>query len=93
MDLFFTPSPRNDPFHRLMDLHKKIRPRQKAIIVSGFAETEQDRETLKSGAGRYLKKPLILEELGAALKEELYGALFIGQSQANHRWNGGSDSV
>jgi two-component system, cell cycle sensor histidine kinase and response regulator CckA len=51
---------------------KKIRPRQKAIIVSGFAETAQVRETLKSGAGRYLKKPLILAELGAALKEELY---------------------
>jgi hypothetical protein len=29
------------------------------------------KETLKLGAGRYLKKPLILEELGLALKEEL----------------------
>lgn len=50
---------------------KSIHPRQKAIVVSGFAETEQVRETLKLGAGRYLKKPLILEELGAALKAEL----------------------
>ncbi len=50
---------------------KKIHPQQKAIIVSGFAETEQVRETLKLGAGRYLKKPMILEELGLALKQEL----------------------
>jgi PAS domain S-box-containing protein len=49
---------------------KKIHPHQKAIIVSGYAETEQVKETLKLGAGRYLKKPLILEELGLALKEE-----------------------
>ncbi|MCE5265055.1 MAG: response regulator [Deltaproteobacteria bacterium] len=50
---------------------KKIHPLQKAIVVSGSAKTEQVRETLKLGAGRYLKKPLILEELGAALKAEL----------------------
>jgi CheY-like chemotaxis protein len=50
---------------------KKIHPQQKAIIVSGFAETEQVKDTMKLGAGRYLKKPLTLEELGRALKEEL----------------------
>jgi PAS domain S-box-containing protein len=50
---------------------KKSHPHQKAIIVSGYAETEQVQETLKRGAGRFLKKPLILEELGLALKEEL----------------------
>jgi PAS domain S-box-containing protein len=50
---------------------KKIHPQQKAIVVSGFAQTQQVKETLKMGAGRYLKKPLILEELGLALKEEL----------------------
>ena len=50
---------------------KKIHPQQKAIIFSGFAETEQVKETQKLGAGRYIKKPLILEELGLAVKEEL----------------------
>jgi signal transduction histidine kinase/CheY-like chemotaxis protein len=50
---------------------KRIHPHQKAIIVSGFAETDQVRETLKAGAGCYLKKPFTLEELGAALKKEL----------------------
>jgi DNA-binding NtrC family response regulator len=50
---------------------RKILPGQKAVIVSGFAETDQVRETLKMGAGRFIKKPLILEELGLAVKEEL----------------------
>ncbi|MDP1992324.1 MAG: response regulator, partial [Syntrophales bacterium] len=50
---------------------KKVQPGQKAVIVSGFAETDQVRETLKMGAGRFIKKPLILEELGLAVKEEL----------------------
>ncbi|PKN18203.1 MAG: hypothetical protein CVU71_11865 [Deltaproteobacteria bacterium HGW-Deltaproteobacteria-6] len=50
---------------------KKFRPQQKAIIVSGFAETDEVRETMKLGAGRYLKKPLILEELGRAVKDTL----------------------
>ena len=50
---------------------KRSHPEQKAIIVSGFAETEQVKETLELGAGRYLKKPVILEELGRAVKEEL----------------------
>jgi len=50
---------------------KKIHPQQKAIIFSGFAETEQVKETQRLGAGRYIKKPLILEELGLAIKEEL----------------------
>jgi len=50
---------------------KKIHPKQKAIIVSGFAETDQVKETLKLGAGQYIKKPVTLEELGQAVKEEL----------------------
>jgi two-component system, cell cycle sensor histidine kinase and response regulator CckA len=50
---------------------KKIHPEQKAIIVSGFAETEQVQETLRMGAGGFLKKPLILEDLGVAVKKEL----------------------
>ena len=50
---------------------KKIHPKQKAVIVSGFAETEHVKETLKLGGCRYIKKPIILEELGLAVKEEL----------------------
>jgi PAS domain S-box-containing protein len=50
---------------------KMIHPGQKAVIVSGFAETEQVKETLSMGAGRFLKKPLIMGELGRVIKEVL----------------------
>ena len=36
----------------------KIHPNQKAIIVSGFAETDDVKETQKLGAGKYIKKPV-----------------------------------
>jgi signal transduction histidine kinase/CheY-like chemotaxis protein len=49
----------------------KIHPNQKAIIVSGFAETDEVKETQKLGAGKYIKKPLTLENLGRVIQEEL----------------------
>jgi len=49
----------------------KIHPNQKAIISSGFAETDEVKETQKLGAGKYIKKPLTLEKIGPAVKEEL----------------------
>ncbi|MDX2440519.1 MAG: PAS domain S-box protein, partial [Desulfobacterales bacterium] len=48
-----------------------IHPNQKAIIVSGFAETDEVKETQKLGAGQYIKKPFALEMIGLAVKEEL----------------------
>lgn len=50
---------------------KEIRPDQKAIIVSGMAETIEVKKTLDLGAGQYLKKPLTLERVGLAIKKEL----------------------
>ena len=49
----------------------KIHPNQKAIIVSGFTETDEVKKAQKLGAGRYIKKPLTLETIGLAVKEEL----------------------
>ena len=49
----------------------KIHPAQKAIIVSGFAETDEVKETIKLGASQYIKKPFTLEKIGLAIKEEL----------------------
>jgi PAS domain S-box-containing protein len=49
----------------------KIHPNQKAIIVSGFAETDDVKETQKLGAGKFIKKPLTLERIGLAVKEEM----------------------
>ncbi|MBU3928702.1 MAG: response regulator, partial [Bacteroidetes bacterium] len=49
----------------------KIHPNQKAIIVSGFAETDEVQETIKLGANKYIKKPFTLEKIGMVIKEEL----------------------
>lgn len=49
----------------------KIHPNQKAIIVSGFAETDEVKEAQKLGAGQYVKKPISLEIIGLAVKDEL----------------------
>ncbi|MFH2047231.1 MAG: PAS domain S-box protein [Pseudomonadota bacterium] len=49
----------------------KIHPKQKAIIVSGFSETNEVKATQKLGAGQYLKKPLTFDKLGPAINFEL----------------------
>jgi len=54
----------------------KIHPNQKAIIVSGFAETDEVKEAQKLGAGQYVKKPITLEKIGLAVKEELENEQF-----------------
>jgi two-component system cell cycle sensor histidine kinase/response regulator CckA len=50
---------------------RRIHPNQKAIIISGFTETDDVKKAQKLGAGKYIKKPVTLEKLGMALKEEL----------------------
>ena len=49
----------------------KIHPDQKAVIVSGFAETAEVKEIQRIGAGQYIKKPLTMQQIGIAVKEEL----------------------
>lgn len=51
----------------------KIHPYQKAIIASGFAETDKIKEVLRLGAGDFLRKPYLIKSLGIAIKKELYG--------------------
>ncbi len=46
-------------------------PEQKAVIASGYSETQQVREVQRLGAGAYIKKPYLIETLGAALRSEL----------------------
>ena len=50
---------------------RELRPDQKTLIVSGFAENERVREALRLGAGAYIRKPFGLEKLGAAIRREL----------------------
>ncbi len=56
-----------ETYERIIEIH----PNQKAIIVSGFAETDEVKQAQKSGAGRYIKKPFVLEKIGFEIKEEL----------------------
>ena len=49
----------------------KIRPGQKAIIVSGFSESDRVKETLDLGAGTYVKKPYRLHDMARAIRSEL----------------------
>ncbi len=49
----------------------KIYPKQKAVIASGFSETEDVVAIQKLGAGQYIKKPFTLLGLGSVIKKEL----------------------
>jgi len=48
-----------------------INPGQKALIVTGWAETENVRKTIGLGAGALLKKPYKLKDLALAVRSEL----------------------
>jgi two-component system cell cycle sensor histidine kinase/response regulator CckA len=50
---------------------RKINPAQKAVLVSGFSETEQVKEAQKLGAGEYIRKPYMIKKIGKAIKHEL----------------------
>jgi signal transduction histidine kinase/ActR/RegA family two-component response regulator len=63
-----------DPGIDGLETYKKIleiRPRQKAIIASGFSETERVKEALTLGAGAYLRKPFLYSQVGAVVRTEL----------------------
>ena len=49
----------------------KLDPRVKAVIASGFSETDRVREALQLGAGPYIKKPYTMEKIGVAIKKRL----------------------
>jgi PAS domain S-box-containing protein len=57
----------------------EINPDQKAIIVSGFAETNRVDLAHKIGAGDFIKKPLTLKIIAAAVRKELDRKLIFGQ--------------
>lgn len=49
----------------------KLHPAQKAIVASGYTETEQVKEVIRLGAGCYIRKPYLFEEIASAVKGEL----------------------
>jgi CheY-like chemotaxis protein len=56
-----------ETYQKILD----INPGQKAIIASGFSESERVREAQRLGAGVYVKKPYSLKTLGSAVRREL----------------------
>jgi DNA-binding NarL/FixJ family response regulator len=49
----------------------KLYPHQKAIITSGFSESDRVKKLLQLGVGAYVQKPYTLEKLGIAVRREL----------------------
>ena len=56
-----------DTYKRILEIH----PKQKAIIVSGFSESDRVHAAQSLGAGAYVRKPYIIEKLGMAARKEL----------------------
>ena len=57
-----------------LETYRKIKeryPQQKAIIVSGFSESDRVKQTQALGAGAYVKKPYLIETIGHAVLAEL----------------------
>lgn len=50
---------------------RKFRPEQKAIIISGFAESHRVKAGLNAGIGSFVRKPLTLDKIAHAIREEL----------------------
>lgn len=53
-----------ETYRRILDIH----PGQKAVIASGFAETDRVRTARELGAGVYIRKPYTVEKLGMAIR-------------------------
>jgi len=63
-----------DPGIDGLETYKRILefcPMQKAIIASGFTNTERVKEAQRLGAGAYLEKPFLLEKIGLSVRSEL----------------------
>jgi signal transduction histidine kinase/CheY-like chemotaxis protein len=56
-----------ETYRRILELH----PGQKAIIVSGFSESERVKSARELGASAYIRKPYVIEELGVAIRTAL----------------------
>ena len=56
-----------ETYEKILEIH----PRQRAVIVSGYAENDRVKTMQQSGAGPYVKKPYTLETIGRVIKKEL----------------------
>ncbi len=58
-----------ETYKRILQIH----PKQKAIILSGYAISKRVRHALRMGAGRFVPKPISLPVLADAVRKELDG--------------------
>ncbi len=56
-----------ETYRRIIEVH----PGQKAIIASGFSESDRVKTLQELGAGAYVQKPYTLEKIGLAVRAEL----------------------
>jgi PAS domain S-box-containing protein len=56
-----------ETYQRIISMH----PYQKAIIASGFSETNRVKKAQQLGVGTYVRKPYTIEKIGMAVKAEL----------------------
>lgn len=56
-----------ETYKRILEFH----PEQRAVIASGFSETDHVKSAQQLGAGSYIKKPYTLEKIGLAVMEAL----------------------
>jgi CheY-like chemotaxis protein len=56
-----------DTYKKILEIH----PNQKAIITSGFSETDRVREAQRLGATAYIKKPYLLDKIAKVVRDEL----------------------
>jgi len=56
-----------ETYRRVVEIH----PKKKAVIVSGFSETDRVKAAQELGAGAYVRKPYVSEKLAIAIRREL----------------------
>lgn len=56
-----------ETYRQILEIH----PKQKAIIVSGYAENKDVQRTMELGAGVYVKKPYTMHQIVQSVRREL----------------------
>jgi len=56
-----------DTYKKILEIH----PNQKAVIASGYSETDRVKEAQKLGATSYVRKPYLLDKIGQVVRDEL----------------------
>jgi CheY-like chemotaxis protein len=56
-----------DTYKKILEIH----PNQKAIIASGYSETDRVKEAQRLGATSYVRKPYLLDKIGKVARDEL----------------------